>query len=52
MCDKTVFTNCRKSSRNGGDNCVEVAFATDGAAGVRHSKNLCIPLLRGRRNCC
>ncbi len=34
------FVNWRKSARSsGGDNCVEVAFAADGAVGVRDSKD-------------
>lgn len=35
------YTRWRKSTRSGsgGDNCVEVAFAADGAVGVRDSKN-------------
>lgn len=34
------FTNWRKSTRSGSDsNCVEVAFAADGAVGVRDSKD-------------
>ena len=40
------FTNWRKSSRSGGgDNCVEVASAADGAVGVRDSKNPAGPVL-------
>jgi hypothetical protein len=40
MNDPTLFSNWRKSRRSGGgDNCVEVAFAADGAVGVRHSKH-------------
>jgi hypothetical protein len=35
-----IFTTWRKSSRSsGGGNCVEVAFAPNGAAGVRDSKD-------------
>lgn len=35
-----TFTGWRKSTRSGGgDNCVEVATATDGHIGVRDSKN-------------
>ncbi|WP_327148893.1 DUF397 domain-containing protein [Nocardia sp. NBC_01329] len=35
-----------KSSRSGGDkNCVEVAFLTDGAVGIRDSKNPAGPAL-------
>lgn len=35
------YTNWRKSTRSGsgGDNCVEVAFSTQGDIGVRDSKN-------------
>jgi hypothetical protein len=41
------FTNWRKSTRSdGGDNCVEVAFATNGAVGVRDSKDTTGPVLR------
>ena len=40
------FTNWRKSRRSGGgDNCVEVAFAADGAVGMRDSKNPTGPVL-------
>lgn len=46
MIDRTVFTHWRKSRRSGGgDNCVEVAFAADGAVGVRHSKDPDGPVL-------
>jgi hypothetical protein len=35
----TKFSNWRKSTlSSAGDNCVEVAFAADGAIGVRDSK--------------
>ena len=38
------FTEWRKSSfSNGGDNCVEVAFARDGRVGVRDSKDRGLP---------
>jgi hypothetical protein len=38
--DDRAFDNWRKSTRSGAaDNCVEVAFAPDGAIGVRDSKN-------------
>jgi hypothetical protein len=38
------FTGWRKSSfSNGGDNCVEVAFADDGQVGVRDSKDRSLP---------
>jgi hypothetical protein len=44
------FTNWRKSRRSGGDgNCVEVAFATDGAVGVRDSKDRSGPYLEFTR---
>ena len=37
--EQSKFTNWRKSSlSSAGDNCVEVAFATDGYTGVRDSK--------------
>ena len=46
MIDRTVFTNWRKSRRSGGgDNCVEVAFATNGSVGLRHSKDPEGPIL-------
>lgn len=36
---ESKFTNWHTSSlSSGGDNCVEVAFATDGTVGVRDSK--------------
>jgi hypothetical protein len=39
MIRDSKFTNWRKSSlSSGGDNCVEVAVATDGHVGVRDSK--------------
>jgi hypothetical protein len=39
MIRDTKFKNWRKSSlSSGGDNCVEVAVATDGSVGVRDSK--------------
>jgi hypothetical protein len=42
-----TFTNWRKSTRSdGGDNCVEVAVAADGAVGVRDSKDATGPVLR------
>ncbi|MEV4199359.1 DUF397 domain-containing protein [Micromonospora globbae] len=46
--DAEKFTTWRKSRRSdGGSNCVEVAFATDGtgAVGVRDSKNPGGPVL-------
>ena len=44
------FTNWRKSRRSGGgDNCVEVAFAADGAVGVRDSKDRSGPILQFTR---
>jgi len=44
--NESKFTNWRKSRRSGGgDNCVQVAFATDGAVGVRDSKNPTGPIL-------
>ena len=40
------FVNWRKSARSSGeDNCVEVAFAPDGAVGVRDSKDRTGPVL-------
>jgi len=37
--EERKFTNWRKSTASSaGDNCVEVAFAADGHAGVRDSK--------------
>lgn len=37
--DPSKFTNWRKSTlSSAGDNCVEVAFATDGSVGVRDTK--------------
>ncbi len=43
------FTNWRKSRRSGGgDNCVEVAFASDGSVGVRDSKDRTGPVLCGQ----
>lgn len=41
------FTGWRKSSRSGSPNgnCVEVAFASGGAVGVRDSKNNAGPIL-------
>jgi hypothetical protein len=40
MSRKTTFTRWHKSSRSsGGDNCVEIAFAADGAVGIRDSKH-------------
>jgi hypothetical protein len=37
--EASKFTNWRKSTlSSAGDNCVEVAFAADGHAGVRDSK--------------
>jgi hypothetical protein len=37
--EASKFTNWRKSTlSSAGDNCVEVAFATDGSVGVRDSK--------------
>jgi hypothetical protein len=39
MTDESKFTKWRKSTRSsGGDNCVEIAFASDGHIGVRDSK--------------
>jgi hypothetical protein len=39
MTRPSKFTNWRTSSlSSAGDNCVEVAFATDGSIGVRDSK--------------
>lgn len=39
MTEASKFTNWRKSTlSSAGDNCVEVAFAADGHAGVRDSK--------------
>lgn len=39
MTEASKFTNWRKSTHSsGGDNCVEVAIAGDGAIGVRDSK--------------
>jgi Domain of unknown function (DUF397) len=39
MSRESKFTSWRKSSlSSGGDNCVEVAMATDGSIGVRDSK--------------
>jgi Domain of unknown function (DUF397) len=39
MSRERKFTDWRKSSlSSGGDNCVEVATATDGSVGVRDSK--------------
>lgn len=36
---RSKFSNWRKSSlSSGGDNCVEIAIATDGSIGVRDSK--------------
>lgn len=44
--EASKFTNWRKSRRSGGgDNCVEVAFATNGSVGVRDSKNPTGPVL-------
>lgn len=41
MSRESKFTNWRKSSlSSGGDNCVEVAVASDGSVGVRDSKQL------------
>jgi hypothetical protein len=41
MSRESKFTSWRKSSlSSGGDNCVEVAMATDGSIGVRDSKQL------------
>ena len=41
-----TFTTWHKSSHSsGGDNCVEVAFAPDGAVGIRDSKNPGGPVL-------
>jgi hypothetical protein len=39
MTQKPTFIHWRKSSRSsGGDNCVEVAPATNGSVGIRDSK--------------
>ncbi len=44
--EPSKFTNWRKSRRSSaGDNCVEVAFATDGSVGVRDSKDRTGPVL-------
>jgi len=44
--DDDRFTGWRKSTRSsGGDNCVEVAVATDGAVGLRDSKDQTGPVL-------
>ena len=41
MTEESEFANWRKSTlSSAGDNCVEVAFAADGRAGVRDSKQL------------
>lgn len=46
MSEARAFTNWRKSSRSsGGGNCVEVAFASDGAVGVRDSRDPTGPIL-------
>jgi hypothetical protein len=38
---ESKYTGWRKSTlSNGGDNCVEIAFAADGCIGVRDSKQL------------
>jgi len=45
--DDNKFTGWRKSTRSsGGDNCVEIAVATDGAVGVRDSKDPTGPVLQ------
>jgi hypothetical protein len=45
--EDSSFTNWRKSHRSdGGDNCVEIAFAGDGTVGVRDSKDPTGPVLR------
>ncbi len=46
------FTNWKRSRRSGsgGDNCVEVAFAAEGAVGVRDSKNPTGPVLEFTRS--
>ncbi len=44
--EPSKFTNWRKSRRSdAGDNCVEIAFAADGAVGMRDSKNPTGPVL-------
>jgi len=44
--NESKFTNWRKSRRSGGgDNCVEVALAPDGAVGVRDSKDPAGPVI-------
>ncbi len=44
--EPSKFTNWRKPRRSdAGDNCVEIAFAADGAVGMRDSKNPTGPVL-------
>jgi Domain of unknown function (DUF397) len=46
MTDRVIFSNWWKSrSSGGGDNCIEVASASDGTIGVRDSKDPEGPIL-------